>query len=420
MLLSTALPACAEEPLEPGFAAWLDGIHGEALHRGVSEQTWQAALPTLRPIERVLVLDQKQPEFVDTFWDYLDRRVNDKRVAEGQKLLKTHRKLLQKIESDYGVPARVLVAFWGLETHYGKFTGKHPVPGALATLAYDTRRSDFFRAELLQALDILQAGHVRPEAMLGSWAGAMGHVQFMPTTFHHYAVDANGDGRKDIWSSTEDALASAANYLRQLGWQTKQIWGRPVRLPADFNYQLAQLNTRKPLADWSALGVHQTDGTALPQQDLQGAILLPQGHSGPAFLVYGNFDAMLTWNRSVNYALAVGHLADRLEGQAALTHGREADNRRLSREQAVELQQHLAILGFDTGGVDGVLGSRTRAAIRAFQISRSLPADGYPSLPLLEQLQASLPASTKQAAPSDAVDTNQPARLSAISLTGKP
>lgn len=394
LLLTAALGARAETPLEPGFVAWLEGVRDEAHRRGISEQTWQAALPTLRPIERVLEFDQKQPEFVETFWNYLDTRVSGQRIAHGEKLLHKHRALLQKIEAQYGVPAPVLVAFWGLETHYGKVTGRFPVTGALATLAFDARRTRFFRNELLDALAILQAGHVKPATMLGSWAGAMGQVQFMPSTFNRYAVDANDDGRKDIWGSLDDAFASAANYLRQSGWQPGQGWGRPVRLPTDFDWHLAGLGRKQALSTWAALGVRQIDGGDLPSEPIEGTLLLPQGHAGPAFLVYGNFEVMLSWNRSVNYALAVGHLADRLSGQAALSQGRDADNRRLTREQAIELQQHLIQLGFNVGDTDGVIGSRTRAAIRAYQVSAQLPADGYPSLPLLERLQTGATTNT--------------------------
>ena len=387
-LLGPLPEAHAQEPLEPGFVAWLDGVHDEARARGVSERTWQAALPALRPIARVLELDGKQPEFVETFWNYLDYRIDPARIAEGGKLLHKHRALLDRIEREQGVPRDILVAFWGLETRYGKFTGRFPVVGALATLAFDARRSRFFREELLDALDILQAGDMQAGTMLGSWAGALGQVQFMPSTFSRYALDGDGDGRKDLGASPADALASAAHYLRQAGWQAGQSWGEPVRLPQDFDWQLARLDVRQTAAEWAARGVRRIDGSPLPESSLAGAILLPQGHAGPAFLVHGNFDVMLTWNRSVNYALAVGHLADRLAGQPALSLGRDADNFRLSREQAVDIQRCLAHLGFNAGEADGVLGSKTRAAIRAYQAANRLPADGYPSLNLLERLQA--------------------------------
>lgn len=391
-LIGSMPMASAQDALEPGFIAWREGVHDEALARGVSEHTWQAALPAMHPIERVLDLDAKQPEFVDTFWNYLDRRVSEQRIAEGRTLLRKHRTLLREVSRRYGVPPSILVAFWGLETHYGKFTGGYPVVGALATLAYDARRSRFFRAELLDALDILQAGHIKASNMLGSWAGAMGQVQFMPSTFRRYAVDADSDGRMNIWSSPADALASAAHYLHETGWQAKQPWGEPVRLPADFDWQLAHLNVKRSVTEWAKRGVVRIDGRPLAKQDETAAILLPQGHTGPAFMVYGNFEVMLSWNRSVNYALAVGHLADRLDGQASLSLGREVDNRRLTREQAMEIQQRLSQLGFDVGKADGVLGSKTRAAIRAYQVASNLPADGYPSLSLLEQLQGVTPA----------------------------
>jgi len=396
--LLAALAARAEAPLEPGFIAWLEGVQDEALRRGISPRTWQAVQPGLRPIERVLELDQKQPEFVDTFWNYLDARVNPRRIADGEKLLAKHRGLLQKIEAEYGVPAPVLVAFWGLETHYGKFTGRFPVTAALATLAYDARRTRFFRNELLDALAILEAGHIPPQHMLGSWAGAMGQIQFMPSTFLRHAVDGDGDGRKDIWGSLDDAFASAANYLRANGWQPGLAWGQAVRLPDDFPWHLARLDVKKTWPEWASLGVQPMEGAPLPEGGQPASILLPQGHAGPAFLVYANFEVMLSWNRSVNYVLAVGHLADRLSGGPELTHGRAADNRRLSREQAIELQQRLLELGLNVGATDGVLGTRTRDAIRAYQRSASLPADGYPSLPLLERLRAGAGPGTSQAA----------------------
>lgn len=368
------------------FSRWLEDLTQEARARGISEATLATALAQARPIERVLELDRRQPEFVDTFWNYLNRRVTPQRVEQGRRLLQTHGQLLAEAERRYGVPAHVLVAFWGLETHYGSHLGSYPVVNALATLAHDGRRSDFFRKQLLEALAILDAGHTSPETMVGSWAGAMGHLQFMPSTFQNHAVDGDGDGRKDLWNSLPDAFSSGANYLHQLGWQAGESWGREVRLPPGFDWQQAHHGVRKPLASWAALGVTQADGQPLPLADMRGAILLPQGHAGPAFLVYRNFDFILNWNRSISYALAVGHLADRLIGLPVLANGRQADNRRMSREDATEIQQRLILLGFDPGASDGVLGARTKAAIREFQHSNQLPADGYPSLGLLERL----------------------------------
>lgn len=346
-----------------------------------------AALGRVEPIPRVLELDQRQPEFTDTFLNYLDRRVTEARVEEGRKLMRKHDRLLKRVAHQYGIPAHVLVAFWGLETHYGKFLGSYPVPAALATLAHDNRRAAFFRGQLLDALDILQAGNVAPEAMVGSWAGAMGHVQFMPSTYRAYAMDGDGDGRKDIWHSLPDAFASAANYLNELGWRGGETWGREVRLPKGFDWALAGPEVKKTVAAWRKLGVTQADGRPLPRlANMTGAILLPQGHAGPAFLVYRNFDAILTWNRAIPYALAVGHLSDRLLGLPALRNGRDADNRPIPRQEAQALQEQLIRLGLDPGKADGVLGTRTKAAIRGYQRQAGLPVDGHPSLTLLEHL----------------------------------
>jgi membrane-bound lytic murein transglycosylase B len=265
----------------------------------------------------------------------------------------------------------------------------------LATLAYDNRRSAFFRAELLHALTILEQKHLAAQDMKGSWAGAMGQMQFMPSTFLGYAVDADGDGRKDIWQSLPDALYSAANYLRQSGWRPGELWGREVRLPEEFDYDQARLDLKKPLKYWNNLGVRQANNQPLPLPkvgEMSGAILLPQGHAGPAFLVYRNFDVIMQWNRSINYALTVGHMADRLNGQSPLLLGRNADNRRLTREQFMQIQQTLNQMGFDAGNVDGMPGSKTRLAIRAYQKESGLPVDGHASATLLENLQKSPPA----------------------------
>ncbi len=356
------------------------------MSRGVSETVLDAALGDIELIPKVLDLDQRQPEFLDTFLNYLDRRVTPERVEEGRKLLQEHSQLLADISGRYGIPPSLLVAFWGLETHYGQYLGNYPVPAALATLAFDARRSDFFRAQLLSALDILQAGHIPPAEMTGSWAGAMGHLQFMPSTFQAYAVDADGDGKKDLWHSLPDAFASAANYLHQIGWRERELWGREVRLPPDFDWRLARPDIKKPVTAWRALGVTQADGTPLPQSELKGAILLPQGHTGPAFLAYRNFSAILNWNRSINYALAVGILSDQLLCGTPLQGNEDTDNQRLSRDDVLEIQQQLIQRGFEPGEADGVLGAQTRAAIRNFQDQAALPADGYPSFTLLERL----------------------------------
>lgn len=371
---------------EDGFRVWLDGVRQEALSRGISRTTLDKALNLTRPLDRVLELDQRQPEFVDTFWNYVDKRINAERIKKGRDLLDIYQPLFIGIENNLKVPPRFLVAFWALETNFGQNTGGFPVIAALSTLAYDTRRADFFRNELLAALEILDAGHIDVAEMKGSWAGAMGQMQFMPSTFKHYAVDADKDGRADLWNSLPDALTSAANYLNRIGWQEDEIWGREVKLPKGFDWRLAGLETKKTVKTWAALGVEQADGDALPPSYSQGSVLLPQGHEGPAFLVYRNFDVIMSWNRSINYALSVALLADRLRGMPGIRYGRQADNRRMTRDEAIEMQTRLNRLGFDTGKVDGVIGARSRLAVRQFQEAAKLPADGYASLTLLEHL----------------------------------
>ncbi len=393
--LASALIAIAPAPAwaqtSPAFNDWLASLRQDALARGIRAETFDAVLSGAAPIERVIEFDRRQPEFLDTFWNYLDRRVTPGRIETGQARMREQAVLLAELESRYRIPARFLVAFWGLETDYGRHLGSFPVPRALATLAFEGRRGEFFRGELLRALEILEAGHVAPESMLGSWAGAMGQMQFMPSTFVRHAVDGDGDGRIDLWGNLSDAMASAGNFLRALGWREGETWGREVRLPAGFDLRHSGLDSKKGLAEWAALGVTRADGGPLPGVDLRAALILPQGHAGPAFLVYRNFEIILSWNRSIHYALAVGHLADRLAGMPPLAGGRGADNRRMSVAEGAELQNRLARLGYDPGEPDGVIGARTRAAIRAYQTDRGLPGDGFASIDLLERLREETP-----------------------------
>ncbi|MCS6785424.1 MAG: lytic murein transglycosylase [Thiobacillaceae bacterium] len=380
-------PSPAATARTEDFQTWLARLRQEAIGRGISATTFDRALMGVVPDARVVELDRRQPEFLEPFLDYLERRVTPARVEEGRRRLSELRELLASLQQRYGIPPHLLVALWGLETDYGGHLGQYAVPAALATLAYEGRRGAFFRAQLLDALAILEEGHIEPEAMRGSWAGAMGQLQFMPSTFRAYAVDADGDGRKDLWRSLPDAFASAAHYLRQLGWQTDEPWGREVRLPADFDWALASPGLTRPVSAWAALGVTQADGQPLPPSNLPAALLLPQGHKGPAFLVHTNFNLLLAWNRSHHYALAVGILADRLRGLPGLLNGQQARHPRLSRRQIIDLQRQLQALGHDAGEIDGVLGPRTRAAIRAFQRAEGLPADGYASPELLRMVE---------------------------------
>lgn len=392
-LVFTSPPAsAAAESAEPGitFESWLADLRTQALAEGVSQATLDRALAGLAPIERVVELDRRQPEFTLSFWRYLGNAVTETRIARGRALLEQHRDLLRRVEERYGVQPRFLVAFWGLETNFGETFGAFPVVGALATLAWDERRSDFFRQELLTALKVLDVGDISVAEMEGSWAGAMGHLQFMPSTFARYAVDADGDGRRDIWHSLPDVFASAANYLSSLGWKGDETWGREVRLPTGFD--LANLSiatwpeTVKPLADWAKLGLRRADGGPLPLADMQAALILPAGSDGPAFLVYDNYRRILQWNRSVLYAVAIGHLADRLIDLPALSVTPPAAETRLSVREVKEMQALLSDLGFAAGEPDGKLGPMTRAAIQAFQRENAMPADAFASPTLLARL----------------------------------
>ena len=290
------------------FTLWLSELKREAASQGISQKTLQEALSDLRPIERVIELDRSQPEFRRTAADYLARVVSERRIERGRQLFKEHRILLGEIAERYQVEPHVLVALWGIESDFGRLTGGFPVIDALATLAWEGRRGTFFRGQLLAALEILDQGHVSREGMVGSWAGAMGQVQFIPTTFRAYAVDFTGNGRRDIWNSTADALASAANYLNQSGWSYGRGWGQRVSLPGKFNTSLAGLDTRKTLDEWRRLGVKGVDGSGR----IRASLVIPDGIEGPAFLVYDNFRIVMKWNRSVSFALAVGLLSDRI------------------------------------------------------------------------------------------------------------
>lgn len=293
----------------PEFSVWLQEVRAEAREKGISDATLDAALAGVAPIERVVELDRKQPELTWTLEDYLTKVIPPSRIELGRKKLAEHRALLEEVGAKYGVQPRFIVAFWGIETNFGSVSGGFKVVDALVTLAYDGRRGKYFRGELMNALRILEDGHTTPEKMTGSWAGAMGQVQFMPSSFLNYAVDYDGDGRKDIWGSTADAFASGANYLAGSGWQADQTWGREVRLPKGFDPALLGLETTKGLAEWQALGVRRADGRDLPRRNLPASIVQPE-EGGRSFAAYANYRAILKWNRSHWFALAVGKLAD--------------------------------------------------------------------------------------------------------------
>jgi peptidoglycan lytic transglycosylase B len=296
------------------FSGWLEGVRAEARANGISESTISLALSGLTPLPRVIELDRNQPESTLRFEEYLARVVSEKRVEQGRALMAENAALLQQVSQRFGVQPRFIVALWGVESDYGRLTGEFNVVAALATLAYDGRRSAYFRKELLQALRIVDAGHISPAAMTGSWAGAMGQNQFMPSSFLDFAVDFDGDGRRDIWSNRADVFASIANYLALTGWNGTESWGRQVRLPAGFDQSLITLDQRRSLEEWSRLGVTLADGGALPATGPMASLAQPAGRGGAAYLVYDNYRTVLRWNRSLYFATAVGHLADRLGG----------------------------------------------------------------------------------------------------------
>jgi membrane-bound lytic murein transglycosylase B len=300
------------------FDIWLSNLREEARTMGISEETLDTALSGIKPIQKVIDLDRNQPEFKKDFRDYIDVRVSEKRINQGKKLLLEHGDVLERVQYRYGVPSRFLVAIWGLESNYGRNQGNFPVIGSLVTLAHDERRGDFFRVQLLNALMIIDEGHIGASDMLGSWAGAMGQIQFMPSTFVNYAADGNNDGRKDIWRSFPDIFESAAHYLAEAGWERGYTWGREVLIPAGFQSSLAGLETGKLLSEWQEMGVRRVNGDNLPDADIKAYLILPAGNGGPAFLVYDNYKVIMKWNRSHFYAIAVGHLADRLTGRGPL------------------------------------------------------------------------------------------------------
>ena len=312
-LLAASLAAAQNGNSDAHFpASWLAVLRAEALQRGISAATLDAALRDIKPIPRVIELDRCQPEGRMTFAEYLNIVAPPSRVQRGRRLLAQHKALLDEVSATYDVPAAVIVALWGVESDYGHRTGGFPVIGALATLAYDGRRGAYFRRELLDALQILNEGHTTPELMTGSWAGAMGQSQFMPSSFLSRAVDHDGDGRRDIWTTYSDVFASAANYLKRAGWRQGQLWGQRITLPPDFDPALIDLNVAKSLGEWRTLSVRDAKGQALPKASSAASLVAPDGPVGPAFLVYHNFRVLLTWNRSTYFGTAVGLLSDQV------------------------------------------------------------------------------------------------------------
>ncbi len=296
---------------QQSFESWLGELRLEAIDKGITPQTFDTAFKGVKPIPRIIELDRKQPEFTLTLEEYVSRVVPKRRINLGKKRLEANRELLEQVSEKYGVQPRFLVAFWGIETDFGRLTGGYSVIAAITTLAYDGRRADFFRRQLMDALQILEEGHTTPDKMTGSWAGAMGQAQFMPSTFRAYAVDFDGDNKIDLWGNKGDVFASAANYLSSVGWDKEQTWGREVKLPDSFDKSLFGLETKKSLAEWDKLGVRRLSGKNLPERDLQASLIQPdEGKFVRSYLVYDNYRAIMDWNKSNKFAIAVGTLAD--------------------------------------------------------------------------------------------------------------
>ncbi|MEZ5777465.1 MAG: lytic murein transglycosylase [Paracoccaceae bacterium] len=369
-----------------GFERWIEGFRGRALARGISANVFDRAFRGVEYNGAVIEKDRNQSEFTKTLWDYLDSAVSDKRVANGVAALRQNRKLLDRIEATYGVDKEVVVAVWGLESSYGTFRGDTPLIEALATLAYDGRRGSFFESQLIAALKIVQAGDVDPRKMTGSWAGAMGHTQFIPTSYLAYAVDFTGDGKRDIWSDNPaDALASTAAYLARFGWRKGQPWGVEVQLPQGFDFGLTGERIQKSPAEWAAMGVRDVTGHPVPNHG-NASILMPAGARGAAFMIFKNFHVIERYNAADAYVIGVGHLADRIRGGRPIQANWPRGDRALVFAERRELQERLTKAGFSTGGVDGKIGPNTIAAIRAYQRAIGMVPDGYASLDILKRL----------------------------------
>ncbi|MCC5992656.1 MAG: lytic murein transglycosylase [Rhodobacteraceae bacterium] len=381
-------PAAQMRPQpNPAFDAWKTRFRSRAVAAGIRPEVLDPALRGAGFLPDVVARDRRQAEFTRTFEDYITAiAVTDERLAAGRAAMARHAGTLRAIEARYGVDAATVTAIWGLESRYGAERGDVPVISALATLAFDGRRGAFFESQLLAALRIVQRGDTTAANMRGSWAGAMGHTQFIPTTYQDYAVDFTGNGRRDIWADDpSDALASAANYLARMGWQQGQAWGLEVRLPEGFNTGLAGRGTTRSASQWAAMGVARMGGGALADHG-PASVILPDGPRGPAFVVYRNFSVILRYNNSEFYAIGVGHLADRLRGGGPIRGNFQPDRHGLRLADRAEMQRLLTRAGFDTQGVDGVIGPNSQTAIEAYQRARGLQVTGQPSTALLEQL----------------------------------
>ncbi len=376
--------------LESAFEGFVRDFRAQALAQGIDGALYDQALGHVTLDPRIEQLNAAQPEFTKPIWQYLDGAVSPTRIADGKAALASNAEMFARLEAQYGVPKEIIAAIWANESDYGRALGNFNIFQALATLAFEGPRVSYARPQLLAALKVAQAGPFAPGTMFSSWAGAFGQTQFVPTSWLAHAVDFDGDGKKDLWNSSADALASAAQLLVDYGWQRGQGWGYEVKLPAGFAYEQADLDIVKPLSDWRAAGVTPVSGGELPADQQSGAIILPAGARGPAFLVFGNFNAVLKYNAAVSYGLAVCLLGDRLAGGNGVIASWPRNEQPLSRTQRFQLQQDLKTLGYDPGTIDGVIGRNVRAALRQFQKARNLAADGFATKSLLDMMDAEI------------------------------
>ncbi|MCB2017452.1 MAG: lytic murein transglycosylase [Hydrogenophaga sp.] len=373
----------------PDFTQCLDSLRADARAAGVSDTTYRALTRELVPDMSVIEKLDYQPEFKSPIWDYLSGLVDDERVQDGQAMMRQHADALERIQQRYGVDAATVVAVWGVESNFGRSQGRYPLVQALGTLSCYGRRQGYFRGELFSAMRILQSGDIAPERLQGSWAGAFGQTQFMPSTFERLAVDGDGDGKRDLIDDAVDALASTANFLARAGWQTGQPWGFEVTLPAGFNTDREGRRSKRPLSEWTERGLRQVDGSPLPQDLGKAGLMSPAGPTGPAFLVFRNFDAIYSYNAAESYGLAIAHLSDRLRGAGPFATPWPTDDPGLSRAERRELQGLLILRGHDIGEVDGMLGEKSRAAIRIEQERLGQDVNGRGGMKLLRAMRDS-------------------------------
>jgi lytic murein transglycosylase len=369
------------------FDRWLDGVTKEASAEGVSQATIASALPAMTFDPAIIRRDRGQGVFQQSFLQFSDRMAAPFRVQGAIAQIAKHRDLFAKIERQYGVPAPVLAAFWGLESDFGSNNGKFSILRAVTTLAYDCRRPDFFRRQLIDALRIIQRGDLTATEMIGDWAGELGAMQFTPSDYYKYAVDYDGDGRRDLVRSVPDTLASSANFLANLGWQRGQSWLQEVRVPANLPWDQADLEIQHPRSQWVNWGVTAAHGSSLPQDNLPASLLLPMGRFGPAFLAYPSFKAFLGWNAAMVYSTTAAYLATRIAGAPPVSRG-SGNVQILTPQQVMDLQRLLAVQRFGSGEIDGKIGSATRAAVKKAQMKLGLPADSYPTAELIDRLRA--------------------------------